>query len=145
MQTTSAALSNSGEETPLVWCLHPWRVFERDVARRMPQYQPDQIPRSPDSRYLRMSCRAALADVTDDREYTAAFDRYELLRGMLEIHYTPGKRAALGEFVFRSIPDVGQIVDQWPLVVAGGFDSDPEQARGAHAAVLRQISITPFY
>ena len=35
-----------------------------------------------------MSCRAALADVTDDREYATAFDRYEFLRAMLEIYYT---------------------------------------------------------
>jgi hypothetical protein len=103
----------------------------------------------PDSHYLRTSCRAALADVTDDREYTAAFDRYEFLRCMLEIYYTQEKRAALGEFLgrfgtTRSVPDASQIDDQWPLVTADGFDGDPEKARSAHAAVLQQISQTPF-
>ena len=132
VQTTSAALSNSGEETPLVWCLHPWRVLQTA------------------SHYLRMSCRAALADAADDREYTTAFDRYEFLRAMLEIYYTPEKRAALGEFVrrsgaTRSIPSAAQIDDQWPLVTAGGFDGDPEKARGAHAAALEQISQTPLF
>jgi hypothetical protein len=150
VQTTSAALSNTGEETPLVWCLFPWRVILADVAARMPQDQPNRVPSQPASHYLRMSCRAALADVTDDREYKTAFDRYEFLRGMLEIHYTREKRAALGEFVgrfgaTRSVPDADQIDDQWPLVAAGGFDGDPEKARGAHAAVVQQISQTPWF
>jgi hypothetical protein len=151
VQSTSAALSESGEEKPLVWCLHPWRVFQpADAYRLMPQYQPNQVPRWPDSRYLRMSCRAALADVTDDREYAVAFDRYEFLRAMLEIYYTQGERAALGEFVLRfganrSIPDIDEIDEQWPLVAAGGFDGDTEQARSAHAAALQQISQTPVF
>jgi len=38
--------------------------------------------------------RAALADVTDDREYVTAFDRYEFLRSMLEIYYTLGEICA---------------------------------------------------
>ena len=149
--TASVELSDSGEETPLVRCLHPWRVFQpADAYRLMPQYQLNQIPRQPESRYLRMSCQTALADVTDDREYTAAFDRYEFLRSMLEIHHTRDERAALGEFVHRagasrSIPDIGQIDDQWPVVAAGGFDGDPEKARGAHGGVLRQMSQTSFF
>lgn len=112
------------------------------------------VPAGPDpkpaSHYLRASCRAALADVTDDREYKTAFDRYEFLRAILEIYYTPEKRAALGEFVLRSgatrsIPSAAQIDNQWPLVTAGGFDGDPEKARGAHAAVLEQISQTSLF
>ena len=95
VQTASVELSDSGEETPLVRCLHPWRVFQpADAYRLMPQYQLNQIPRQPESRYLRMSCRTALADVTDDREYTAAFDRYEFLRSMLEIHHTQERESS---------------------------------------------------
>jgi hypothetical protein len=61
VQTTSAALGDSGQETPLVWCLHPWRVFQpADAHRLMPRYQPNRIPSQPASHYL----RAVAQDVT---------------------------------------------------------------------------------
>lgn len=146
VQTSSATLELN-DDAPLIWSLHPWRVFHSDLARLMPQYQPSSQPIWPASRYLRASCRPALADFTDDREYAAAFDRYELLRGMLEVKYTTAKRAALGEFAAlwgtRAF-DAGEIDDQWPLVVAGAFDGDAEQARQSHAAVVQQIVETPF-
>lgn len=41
---------------------------------------------------------------TDNREYAAAFDRHELLCSMLQIRYTPDRRAALGEFVADGAP-----------------------------------------
>ncbi len=67
---------------------------------------------------------------------------------MLEINYTASRTAALGGFVARwgaRTFDVGEIDDQWPLVAAGGFGGDAEQARQAHAAVLQQIARTPFF
>jgi hypothetical protein len=113
----------------------------------MPRYQPSSRPIWPASRYLRASCRAALADLTDDSEYVAAFDRYEFLRSMIEVHYTQQRRAALGEFVSRwgaRTPDVADIDDQWPLVEAGGFGGDAAEARQAHEPVLQQIAQTPL-
>jgi len=100
VQTSSSTLELNGDAS-LIWSLHPWRVFHTDIVLLMPQYQPGSQPRWPASRYLRASCRSALAEFTDDREYAAAFDRYEFLRGMLEINYTTAARAALGEFVAR--------------------------------------------
>jgi hypothetical protein len=85
-------------------------------------------------------CRSAPAEFTDDSQYVAAFDRYEFLRSMLEIRYSQARRAALGEFVVRwgtSGFDVGEIDDQWLLVVVGGFDGDAEKAREFHVAVLQ--------
>ncbi len=74
VQTTSATLELNGDAS-LIWCLHPSRVFRADVASLMPQYQPRSQPRWPASHYLRAGCHAALAEITDEREYTAAFDR----------------------------------------------------------------------
>lgn len=146
VKTSSSTLELNADGT-LIWSLHPWRVIHT-VARRMPQYQPSSVPIWPASRYLRASGRTALAEFTDDSEYATAFDRYEFLRSMLEIRYTPGRRAALGEFVARwgtRAFDAGEIDDQWPLVVIGGFDGDAEQAREFHAAVLKQIAQTPIF
>ena len=147
LRTTSATLENSHEEIPLVRCLYPQRVFAPEAFRMMPRYQVSP-PRWRESHYLRTSCRAAFAEFTDDREYSMAFDRYELLRGMLEIHYDPGKRAALGELADRmgtsSIIDTDQINDQWPLVAAGAFDGDTQQARLTHATLLQQITDSLF-
>jgi hypothetical protein len=152
VRTSSSTLENSEDDVPLVWCLYPARVLETDATIvHMPQYHPNQVPRWPASRFLRVSCRDALADITDESEYTKAFDRYEFLRGMLEIYYGPSgvKRAALGEFVLRwganrVDPDVGEIDDQWPLVTAGGFDGDAVQARDTHAAMVEQIGAKLF-
>jgi SIR2-like domain len=146
VQTSSSTLELNGE-AQLAWCLHPWRVLHAEAARLMPQYQPNSRPIWPASRYLRASCRPALADLTDDSEYAAAFDRYEFLRAMIEIHGTSQGRAALGEFAARwgaRTPDVAEIDDQWPLVAAGGFSGDAAEARQAHAAVLQQIAQTAF-
>lgn len=144
---TSSSTLELNEDGALIWSLHPWRVIHAEVGRRMPQYQPGLGPIWPAGRYLRASCRSALADFTDDSEYAAAFNRYEFLRSMLEIRYTSGRRAALGEFVTRrgtNAFDAGEIDDQWPLVAAGGFDGDAAQAREYHAAVLGQIAQTPM-
>jgi hypothetical protein len=101
----------------------------------------------PHSRHLRQSCRDALADITDDSEYTRAFDRYEYLRSLLELHYSPQalSPAALGEFITRAggtstIPSADEIDDTWPLVTAGAFD--PSQARHAHTRLTLQVSTT---
>jgi hypothetical protein len=69
---------------------------------------------------------------------------------MLEIYYGQVPRAALGEFVARagtnfSIANAEQIDDRWPLVKAGAFEGDPEQARRMHAAVFRQINQTQSF
>jgi SIR2-like domain len=139
--TSSSTLDISGEAS-LAECLLPQRVIH-DEAALMPQYQPTSRPVWPASHYLKGSCRATLADLTDDTEYAAAFDRYEFLRAMIEIHHTQGRTAALGEFAGRwgaVAPDVAEIDEQWPLVAAGGFSGDPEQARQAHASVLQEIT-----
>jgi hypothetical protein len=146
VQTSSSTLELNGT-AQLAWSLHPRRVLHAETARLMPQYQPPSQPRWLASRYLRLSCRPALTDLTDDSEYEAAFDRYEYLRAMIEIHYTPGARAALGEFVFRwgaGTPGVAEIDDHWPLIVAGGFGGNAAEARRAHQALLQQIAQTPM-
>ena len=96
VRTSSSTLDINGE-APLAECLLPQRVIH-DEAALMPQYQTTSRPPWPASHYLKGSCRAALADLTDDTEYAAAFDRYEFLRAMIEIHHTRGRTAALGEF-----------------------------------------------
>jgi hypothetical protein len=145
----SAYDRETSKDAPLVWWLHPWRVIERPIAKLMPRYQPNSVPKIPESSYLRASCRVAFADIADNREYESAFDRYEVLRGMLEIYHTAGGRAALGEFIFRagsssSIPLVDDIDDQWPLVVAGGFNGESAKARDVLATLLQQLSQTMF-
>ena len=83
--------------------------------------------------------------MTDDREYTAAFDRYEFLRGMLEIAHGQHQSAALGDFVTRAdapagnLPDADEITDQWPLIAAGAFGRDVASAADAYARLTEQI------
>lgn len=136
----------SEAEVPLANVLYPGRVFVREeVTGRLPHSAGlGGGSRWPVSRYLRVSCRAALGELTDEREYTAAFDRYEFLRGMLEIAYADVIRAALGEFVTRTgtrqaIPAPDEITDGWPLIEAGAFDGAPG-ARDVYAKLTEQIS-----
>jgi SIR2-like domain len=145
VQTTSATLALNGTP-PLISCVHPWRVITDDAVKLTAQWLPTSQHVLPATVHLRNSCRLALAEFTDDREYTAAFDRYEFLRAMLEVHHTE-QRAAVDGLARRQglrIPDVEEVDDQWPLLAVGGFGGDADQARQAHAAVLRQIQQTLF-
>jgi len=149
VETQSSTLEYSGDDVSLVWVLHPSRVFGEVPV--LPQFSSTGgRPRWPASRYLRTSCRTALAEVTDEREYAAAFDRYEFLRGMLEIAYGQMPAAALGEFVgrtgsTRNIPALDEITQGWPLLTAGAFDGDPDSARDIYAKLSTQISKTLFF
>jgi hypothetical protein len=152
VETRSSKFESSEAEVPLVSAVYPGRVFVRDdVTSLLPQFAGlGGGPRWPPSHYLRTSCRAATEDLTDEREYAAAFDRYEFLRGMLEIAYGEIPVAALGEFVSRTgatrnIPAIGEITDQWPLIGAGAFDGNPDSARDVYTKLSTQISQTPFY
>lgn len=150
VETQSSTLEYSGDEVPLVWALHPSRVFG-EVTGLLPQFASlGGRPRWPASRYLRISCRTALTEVTDEREYAAAFDRYEFLRGMLEIAYGQRPVAALGEFVgragsTRNIPALDEIIPGWPLLTVGAFESDPASARDIYTKLSTQISQTLFF
>lgn len=84
---TRSSRFESDAEVPLASALFPGHVLPSgDVMRLLPQLTGPGSgrPSWPASRYLRVSCRPAMEEMTDDREYTAAFDRYEFLRGMLE-------------------------------------------------------------
>jgi hypothetical protein len=147
IQTTTSTMDTSTGDFPLVRALHPRRVFQGlAVLAQVPRLATGAQTRWPHSRYLRLSCREALADITDDREYVRAFDRYEYLRSLLEIHYSPqgGPVATLGEFI-GAIPEVELIDETWPLVAAGGFDGDPSKAQQARASLSAQITAMPIF
>jgi hypothetical protein len=143
-RTTSATLDLADGEVALLRCLYPASVLDGDALKLVPRYQLDVGATYPSSRYLRTSCRVPLSDVTDGREYAAAFDRYEFLRGMMEVDYDPGTGAALGDVItaeqgLHGFPHIAEISSRWPLVAAGAFDGDLERARSAFAAVRQQI------
>ncbi|MCE7003457.1 toll/interleukin-1 receptor domain-containing protein [Kibdelosporangium philippinense] len=50
------------------------------------------------SHHLRLALRPAFDDLLGDRDYAAAFEQYEYLRSLLELHYTAF--SSLGEFAF---------------------------------------------
>lgn len=150
VETQSRTLEISGEAVALVWALHPWRVFEpASVAGLLPQLANNVggSMRWPASRYLRASCQLALAGLADEREYRAAFDRYEFLRGMIEVTYGPpyGREAGIGEFVTRNIPAVDEITEGWPLLTTGAFGGDVEVARSAYERLILQIGRQPRF
>ena len=151
VETRSSTLGDAGDEVSLVSALYPGRVFVNDaVTILLPQLAgPGRRTRWLASRYLRISCRTALAEVTDEREYAAAFDRYEFLRGMLEIAYGQLPVAALGEFMDRAgsmqaIPAMDEITERWPLLTAGAFGGDPDTARDIYTKLTTQISQRMF-
>ncbi|SMC61771.1 toll/interleukin-1 receptor domain-containing protein [Kibdelosporangium aridum] len=51
------------------------------------------------SRHLRLCLRTAFEDISDDRDYQAAFEEFEYLRSLLELHDTAF--TSLGEFAFH--------------------------------------------
>ncbi len=143
VETQSSTLDDSGGAVRLVWALHPSRVLG-EMTGPLTRFSSARPP-WPASRHLRASCRTALAEVTDESEYAAAFDRYEFLRGMLEIAYGRRPSAALGEFVdradsVRNIPALDAIIEGWPLLTAGAFDGDPGSAREIYGKLSKQIS-----
>lgn len=51
------------------------------------------------SRHLRLVLRRAFDDLLNDRDYDAAFEDYEYMRSLLELHHTAF--SSLGEFAFK--------------------------------------------
>lgn len=148
VQTQSSTLEDSAGAVCLVWALHPSRVLG-EMTGPLTQFCSARPP-WPASRHLRISCRTALAEMTDESEYAAAFDRYEFLRGMLEIAYGRRASAALGEFVDRCdsaryMPALDEIIEGWPLLTAGAFDGDPCSAREIYEKLKTQITRKLFF
>lgn len=137
-------VADSHGERTLVDLLHARNVLAPEVCRRMPR-DTGTGHAWPWSRVLRTACLGPLTEVCDEREYAAAFSRYEFLRSMIE--FDRGLYPALGEFagVLRVDPDawpagavLAEIDDRWPLLVAGGFAGTVVEAKRVHADVVTE-------
>ena len=147
---TKAPKYPSDTERSLTELPFPPRVIDEQVASRLQFADMTGLARWPASHYLRVSCRSAMQELTDEREYAAAFDRYEFLRGMLELTDGRVTRASFREFATRSgtrptIPVVDEITDGWPLTAAGAFGGQAATAREVHEQLITQISELPFF
>jgi hypothetical protein len=82
------------------------------------------------SRHLRIALRPVFAELLDDHEYEAAFEEYEYLRTLLELHDMAF--SSLGEFAFRLARGqsnvhkrmAGRLTAESALLKAGAFDGE---------------------
>jgi hypothetical protein len=121
--------------------LAPHRVVDPDVVRAMPGWTGS---RDGLSIHLRATLRPAFAGILDNDEFAEAFERYEYLRSLLEVHLSGGRVTSLGEFAWfvynrrtslaeRIAAEVEALGPNWPLLRAGAFGGTVPAVRRAQA------------
>lgn len=135
-----------------VWqALAPDRVVDRELARRMPGWTGSCHGLSV---RLRETLWPAFAGILARDDYARAFERYEYLRSLLELHLGGGRASSLGEFAWlvhehrspvdrRITEEVATLGMSWPLLRAGAFGGSVEAVTAAQAQ-LRQHAYDRF-
>lgn len=153
--TTDEHFRELNDEVPMVVGLHPWNVIEEDLGQAL--HGEDTRRLLPVSDHLYESVRDALRQLipSDDR-YSAAFDRFEFILGMiladLKAHsstdvYIPPP--FIGSYAWRHKYDMNKSPryllatelesgDSWSPITAGMFGGSMERAKEAFDEMSRQ-------
>lgn len=153
--TTDQSFRELNDQTPMAASLHPWRTFEQDTGQAL--HESNQRLYTPVSDHLHESLRDPLRQVVpSDEQYTAAFDRFEFLLGMI----VADLKEHAGEGVYIPTPPIGSYAwrykhargkgprewvgaeletDNWPAVEAGMFGGSAERARTAFDKMSEQF------
>jgi len=143
-----------GGDRPAVLDLHPSRVAEPAVARRLPGMAGRHTPLS-DRLFegLREPLRVFLPDA---RQYERSFDRFEYLLALAHADLARTGRAPIGRFGWRRRVDAqgyvgARIADEvvrhgssWLPLTAGFFDRSPVRFEAAHQVVDRIVAELPW-
>ncbi|MDX8147820.1 toll/interleukin-1 receptor domain-containing protein [Lentzea sp. BCCO 10_0061] len=124
--------------------LVPYRVVEPHVAELLPKWRGAR-PHGALSAHIRSVVRPHFRELTSDREFDRAFDGFELLRSLLELHHA-GVAPSLGEFAYRLARGETAVLDGVtdrlrtgsPALLAGAFDGDVANVEKA----VRQLEST---
>ncbi|MEV4311262.1 toll/interleukin-1 receptor domain-containing protein [Actinocrispum sp. NPDC049592] len=123
-------------DTPAIRSLGLRHVVDPRYAAEFPEWNGVRYYH-PLSRHLRKSLRPIFADLLDEHEYEYAFEEYEYLRSLLELH--DSAFASLGEFAYSlanghsgvHVRMNTRLADGSPLLKAGAFDGDPTHVTAA--------------
>ncbi|MDQ2836917.1 MAG: caspase family protein [Actinomycetota bacterium] len=115
----------------LLRALSPRTVADTRIVREWPLWHGIQHS-YPLSRHLVRALEPAFADLLTQREYWLAFEEYELLRSLLELHYLTF--SSLGNFADRLMQNRTDVVERLsarlsagsPLLKSGAFNGDPQ-------------------
>lgn len=121
--------------------LVPYRVVEPHQAELMPKWR-GAAPHAALSAHVRSVLRPHFRELVADREFDRAFDGFELLRSLLELHHTT-VAPSLGEFAYqlaRGETAGSERVSERlragsPVLLGGAFDGDVANVEKA----LRQL------
>ncbi|MFD4669375.1 toll/interleukin-1 receptor domain-containing protein [Lentzea sp. NPDC058450] len=106
--------------------LVPYRVVEPNHAELLPKWRGAR-PQAALSAHVRSVLRPHFRELMSDREFDRAFDGFELLRNLLELHHT-SVAASLGEFAYRLARGDVSVLD---MVVSRLKAGSPALAGGA--------------
>ena len=145
--TTDQTFRELNDEVPMAAALHPWRTFEQDTGQALHEGKQDRY--TPVSDHLHDSLRDALRQVIpSDEQYTATFDRFEFLLGMigadLKAHNIEGiyvPSPVVGSYGWRYNDGRSQgprdwiktdlDSEEWKALPGGLFDGSVDRARAA--------------
>ena len=145
--TTDQTFLELNDKVPMAAALHPWRTFEQDTGQAL--HDGNQSHYTPVSDHLHDSLRDALRQVIlSDEQYTATFDRFEFLLGMivadLKAHGVQGTympSPVVGSYAWRYKHAQGQgprdwiktelDSEEWEGLLGGLFDGSIDRARSA--------------
>ena len=131
-----------------VWqALAPDRIVDPELARRMPGWTGSCHGLSV---RLRETLWPAFRGILGADDYARAFERYEYLRSLLELHLGGGRGTSLGEFAWlvhdhrsvvadRIADEVAALGTSWPLLRAGAFGGSVEAVAVARADLRRHV------
>ena len=146
--TTDQTFHELNNEVPMVAGLHLWKVFDGDTGQAL--HSEDSRRLLPVSDHLYDSVREALRQIIpSDGQYSAAFDRFEFLLGMvltdLKTHSEPDiyiPSPFIGSYAWRHQNDMRRSprylltadlegTNSWPPVSGGMFGGAIDRAREA--------------
>jgi hypothetical protein len=121
--------------------LVPYRVVEPHHAELMPKWRGAR-PHAALSVHIRSVLRPHFRELVADREFDRAFDGFELLRSLLELHHTT-VAPSLGEFAYQLARGETAVLERIserlragsPVLLRGAFDGDVARVEKA----LRQL------
>ncbi|SCF11728.1 toll/interleukin-1 receptor domain-containing protein [Micromonospora chokoriensis] len=141
------------EEQELWQVIYPNLVIRDEEMKLLPKWEGTRYYHSL-SKHLRTSTCHAFDELLDDAEFARAFERFEYLRSLLEIDKSG--YSALGEYSWyvahrrskvhdRVRKDIEAARQDWPLVKAGAFKGDYNQAIRATEILFEQLSSRSYW
>ncbi|MCD5353417.1 toll/interleukin-1 receptor domain-containing protein [Kineosporia mesophila] len=135
--------------------LGPGKVIENETMHTLPRAEGSRYYH-PVSRHLHQVVKKDVSPVIDGDAFPLAFERFEVLRTLLEADATGNHYFSMGEFGWRAAKRQTSILDEvnselddlgedWPLLKVGAFGGDMKRVADSLAAVRDVVGSSRYW